>query len=372
MILERKNCIYCKTALEKILELEKFPIKFACVKEKEEWENTTLSFSYCNNCKTIQLDKLIDLKTLYSVSHNTNIVGNLWQNLYTFIKNIITEDVEKSNVLEIGCPSGKILKTQDKYNLWYIIDPNVMSINKENVLTINDFFNENTKLENKIDLIVHSHLFEHIYDPIKFIQNCYNILENNGKMVFAIPNMEYHLINNISPFGSLHFEHTIFHTKKKIVKYLQENGFQILNIYDYEKHSIIFETKKTTNNINKYIIKDNTNYLKKFYLNVEFNKKFIEKCTSFLKKEKKNIYIFGASIYSNVLLYFGLDKLNISGILDNSVAKHNKYLYGYNIKIYSPEILIDNNSIVILRNGIYSEEIKKQIIQLNKNTIIID
>ena len=215
MILERKKCVYCKSKLKKILELANFPIKFACVKKIEKWENTTLSFAYCNNCKTIQLDKLIDLKTLYSVSHNTNIVGNLWQNLYTFIKNIIMVDVEKSNVLEIGCPSGKILRTQNKYKFWYIIDPNVINIDKKNVITINDFFNENTKLEKKIDLIVHSHLFEHIYEPIEFIKNCYNILENNGKMVFAIPNMEYHLINNISPFGSINFEHTIFHTKKK-------------------------------------------------------------------------------------------------------------------------------------------------------------
>ncbi len=72
------------------------------------------------------------------------------------------------------------------------------------------------------------------------------------------------------------------------------------------------------------------------------------------------------------LLYLGLDKLNISGILDNSKEKENNYLYGFEVKIYNPSILKGQNAIVILRNGVYNEEIKKQIMLLNKNTIIID
>lgn len=65
----------------------------------------------------------------------------------------------------------------------------------------------------------------------------------------------------------------------------------------------------------------------------------------FEKRRKKHIY--GASVYSCVLLYLGLDKLNISGILDNSTAKENKYLYSYNIKVYNPSILKGENAIVI-------------------------
>ena len=62
----------------------------------------------------------------------------------------------------------------------------------------------------------------------------------------------------------------------------------------------------------------------------------------------------------------------INGILDNNSNKQGKYLYGFKIKIISPEILKDSDSIVILKNGYYSKEIKKQILNINSNTIIID
>tara|TARA_B110000003_G_scaffold62782_1_gene63168 strand:+ start:952 stop:2070 length:1119 start_codon:yes stop_codon:yes gene_type:complete len=372
MIINREKCIYCESKLKNILQLKEFPIKFTCLDKVEKYEKKTLSFAFCESCKVIQLDKLIKLNILYDTPHNMKIIGSLWKNLYAFIKNIISLDAENANVLEIGCPSGKILRTQDKYKRWYIVDPNVINIEKENVITINDFFDRNIKIQDKIDLIVHSHLFEHIYDPLDFLKTCYNILNENGKMIFAIPNMQNHLINNISPFGGIHFEHTIFYTKKIVVKYLEKSNFEVLKIYEYKKHSIIFETIKKNGSIKKYKIQDNINYLEKFKSNIQYKTNFVNDCLDKLKDENKNIYIFGASIYASVLLYLGLNKLNIVGILDNSTEKQNKYLYGFDIKIYNPDILINNNSVVILKNGVYSKEIKEQIMLLNENTIIID
>jgi len=42
------------------------------------------------------------------------------------------------------------------------------------------------------------------------------------------------------------------------------------------------------------------------------------------------------------------------------------------LKIYSPEIIMNNDSIVILKNGYYCDEIKKQLLCINPNTIIIE
>jgi hypothetical protein len=67
----------------------------------------------------------------------------------------------------------------------------------------------------------------------------------------------------------------------------------------------------------------------------------------------------------------GLFNIELSGILDNCIEKQNKYLYGYNLLIQSPNILEKEDSIVILKNGVYCNEIYEQIRNININTRII-
>jgi hypothetical protein len=99
---------------------------------------------------------------------------------------------------------------------------------------------------------------------------------------------------------------------------------------------------------------------------------FVEKCKKIIEENKYHkIYIFGASYNSQYILSFGLNNNKIDGIIDNCKEKQGKYLYGYNLQIFSPEVLVNNNCIVILKNGYYSNEIKEQIKNININTIII-
>ena len=72
-----------------------------------------------------------------------------------------------------------------------------------------------------------------------------------------------------------------------------------------------------------------------------------------------------------MLLSLGIDVHKITGILDNSIDKQNNYFYGYNLKIFSPEILNKKDCIIILKNGYYSNEIKQQILTINPNTIFV-
>jgi predicted SAM-dependent methyltransferase len=368
----RDNCVSCCSKIENIYTKHNFPIKFSVENNINNFQTKKLSFSFCKKCNIIQLDKLIELDILYSNGHNFSIVGNTWKMFFEFFNDIINKYLTNKNILEIGCPSGKLALSNKLYNNWYIVDPNVINIkNNKNIHAINQFFDNNFTINNKIDIIIHSHLFEHIYNPIEFLRKCYDILCINGIMIFAIPNMEDIINNNIAPFGGVMFEHNIFYSKKTIVNMLQKVNFKIINIHEYKNHSLIFEMKKTDEKFSNITIKDDTNYLQQFYKNINYYEEFVESCLNNIKGEQ-NIYIFGASYNTQILLYMGLDKLNINGILDNCLEKHNNYLYGFNIKIDSPNILVDNNCIVILKNGHYSNEIKKQILELNKNTIIIE
>ena len=88
---------------------------------------------------------------------------------------------------------------------------------------------------------------------------------------------------------------------------------------------------------------------------------------------RNNVYLFGAHIFAQNLLSFGLNQSKIKFILDNDTDKHNKRLYGSNLFVKSRKILEDiSNPVVILSAGVYNDEIKKDIIDnINSLTIFI-
>ena len=83
--------------------------------------------------------------------------------------------------------------------------------------------------------------------------------------------------------------------------------------------------------------------------------------------------MFGAHIFSQMLIFNGLNITKIRGVLDNDKKKQNKYLYGTNLKVFNPQILKKKNKpIIILRAAQYNYEIKNHIIKfVNKNSKFI-
>jgi SAM-dependent methyltransferase len=367
----RNNCAICNGKLENIFVLEKMPVTLSCLEEIEDFEYQNLSFSVCVDCNTIQLDNLIDLEVLYSKSHNYISIGETWKGYFEMFNNNISQLIEDKKVLEIGCPSGKIALLNNNYKKWFIVEPNKNKdiFFNEKIVFIEEFFDDNFKSNENIDLIVHSHLFEHIYEPNKFLKKCYEILDDDGKMFFGVPNMQYITENNLCLFLGVFFEHTIFLNKENICYLLNKNGFQIIDIIEYKNHSTLYNVKKVKNT--QHIpIKTITNYYENFMSTLKEFLLYVEYCNNIIKTSNKRVYIFGASYNTQLLLTLGLCS-NITGILDNCKYKQGKYIYGYELKIYDPEIVRNNDCIVILKNGYYFKEVRKQLECINNNTQIL-
>ena len=52
------------------------------------------------------------------------------------------------------------------------------------------FFDAKRSFDFPIDTIVHSHVFEHVYDPIVFVRQIFAFLEQGKHLIFSVPNME--------------------------------------------------------------------------------------------------------------------------------------------------------------------------------------
>ena len=89
-----------------------------------------------------------------------------------------------------------------------------------------------------------------------------------------------------------------------------------------------------------------------------------------ISKANNKVFLFGAGLFSQYLISFGLRTENIEYILDNSLSKQNKRLYGTNLIVKSPKILSSiDKAHVILKAHTYNQEIIDDIINQYNNKV---
>ena len=77
-------------------------------------------------------------------------------------------------------------------------------------------------------------------------------------------------------------------------------------------------------------------------------------------------------MFTQFLFYFGLNKNNFYGILDNDPNKIGQRLCGVDQLVYNPEVIKNQEKpIIIVRTSQYCDEIKEQLIGLNNSCIIL-
>lgn len=360
--------------LELLYTNKKFPIFMGCVNgdsSLDEFEDMCWYISKSSG--VIQLNPVINLNILYKESHGSGTVGKMWDFHHEKFSKFI-ETYKPNVVLEIGGNQGILVKKYLKSNPnvdWTIIDPNVP--NDLPIKTIKCIFDENVKLTRKYDTIIHSHLIEHIYDINKFLSNISSISSNNTSMIFSVPNLQTMLEKNQS--NCLNFEHSFFLSEPYIDFLLSKHGFEVIHKYHFHSNNSIFYYTKKSNSFIKQPLPNLYDHNKQLFINhINYITDETNNLNNIVNEAECPIYLFGAHIFSQYLISFGLDVSKIVSVLDNDCNKQNKRLYGTNLMVESPIVLKNiNKPIVILKSGIYNEEIKSDIYNnINKNVIFIE
>lgn len=370
--MNRKKCVICDSEnLKDFLKIDKMPI-YMGVGDDNRIENSLISemiFCECLNCYNIQLRKLIDIELIYSHNHNIDTVGELWNNHYYSFLNFVNDGFDNKNILEIGDPSAKIAKLTDCYNKWLIVEKNPAISSSDKIKFIESFFDDNFSIREKVDVIVHSHLFEHIYEPKKFLEKCNIILNDGGDMFFSIPDLRYFLEGDFLPNSILQFEHTYF-IDEYYVKYLCSlTGFKFIKKHRYENHSVFFHLKKSDDNQ----FDDKTNKISDRFLELYNNLKTKINNINSNIKNNKNVFLYGTHVTSQSYIFNGLRTDNIIGLIDSSKSKIGKSLYATDLITYSPNIIKDYNNVIVICShmGIYKDEISKMLITINPDVILM-
>lgn len=367
-----RSIITEKDNLETLYTLQNFPVFFGCTNKPLE-EDIVADMEWAIDPETgvIQLTKLIPLEILYQSQH-VDGCGPTWQQYYQDFADYIFMQKPVS-VLEIGGGQGVLAKlTTEKSSKmkWMIVEPNPWSEENEQIKVVASFFDENFQCDEMVDAVVFSQLLEHIYNPEAFIKNISKFLKVGGKLIFAYPNLEVWLKRKYT--NAINFEHMMFLTDYFVDYLLTANDFRILDKKIYKDHSIFYTVEKTNGKLKILKYRNKYNSYKKIFMNfVNYHLKMIKQLNQKIESLKVPIYLFGAHIFSQYLIGFGLKTDKIVAILDNSPTKQGKRLYGTNLFVESPKILQGRGkAAVILKAGIYNEEIKKDILE-NINSEII-
>lgn len=355
-----------------------FPVFIGCTdKPKEEDLFADMTFDICEKTGLIQLRNLISPEILYKDYHS-EAVGSLWNEHHDKFSDLVCKQINKKNmkILEIGGSNGKlanlILSKTNKNPEYTIIEPCAQNNSNPNIQIINEFFSENVNLDGKYDLIIHSHVLEHFHNPVSSLKTMRELLSEKGKIIFSVPDMFRGLYSG-NP-STLNFEHTIYLSHNLICQICHFLKLSVMKVVEFNNHSLFFSLRK--NNQLKVVEISQTkdkHSEKAFEAFKNSSSEFIEKVNQRLEYETNpNIFLFGGHIFNQSLIVNGLKTEKINCIIDNSDLKENKRLYGTNLFVKKPEIIENlQNPIVILRAGMYSEEILNQLKKINKNVEII-
>jgi hypothetical protein len=254
-----------------------------------------------------------------------------------------------------------------------MVEPNPIVKSDLPIKIIKSFFDENFTSEEKFEAVIHSHVLEHVYNPDEFMSHKSSFMNDGDLLIFSIPNMEVMLENNYT--NCINFEHTVYFIEPYIEYFLNKYNFELVEKQYFKKdHSIFYCAKKTNNTLTPKLpdgLYDKNKHVFQKYINNHIIE--VQKINDIINNTDLPVYLFGAHIFSQYLIHFGLNTSKIIYLLDNDSRKENKRLYGTNLITKNPKILKDTpEALVILRAGVYNNEIKTDILNnINPNITFI-
>jgi len=371
--INRKKCAVTGVAdLEYLHSMKQFPLFMGCTSQKSEKDSLIdMEWKISRTSGLIQLSKLIPLDILYEKSHGAGSIGKAWQLHHKAFAKFMMK-YSPNGVLEIGGGHGVLSREYHRISDtdWTIIEPNPTPDSKVKAKYIKKFFDDKFIFNEEYSAIVHSHVFEHIYEPDIFMTHISKFMNDGKLLIFSIPNMKVMLEQKYT--NCINFEHTFFLTEPYIEYLLAMHGFKIdKKEYFMADHSIFYGVIKDSS-VKSIELSDNLyKKNKKIYLDyVSYHKELISDLNRKIENGNSKVYLFGAHVFAQYLIAFGLKTGNIVCLLDNDLNKQGKRLYGTHMQVKSPKILEDiKNPIVILKAAGYNNEIKKDILEnINANT----
>lgn len=338
---------------------------------KQEW-------LACETCEGLQLRSPLPIDLIYLENHHTGPIGRTWNDHHHKFADFILKRMDsEKKILEIGGADGflsrLLIEAQSTFH-YTIVEPSP-SITGDSVTVINGYIEDHLNLISESDLVIHSHVLEHIYNPREFFLEIAKSMRQHQLTVFSIPNIEKMLQNNGT--NALNFEHTYFLDEGIIRFWAQLSGLEVEEIFYFKDHSIFFALRKVQQpgpeSVSLIFSGRRASPETMFVKMVRNLEKFVLRCNRAIGILEGPFFLFGAHIFSQGLISFGLKVDAIEAILDNDKKKQGLRMYGTNLWVEDPSILrhLEEPSVILMASQ-YQDEIKRELFAINSKVKILE
>lgn len=335
-----------------------------------------LIIKLCNNCGHVYQDVSISIfelsdiyEKVYASYHSPAMSGigvSHAQDYLSFLGRHI--DLDKLNVLEIGCYDGYLLKLLQEQKRCHVIgcdpSPGAKIARTLGIDVVQKYYSSEI-FSDTFGLVILRCVLEHIQEPVLFLREICKVIKDDGFLAIEVPDVVYSLKNGV--LGDFFHEHISYFTKESAINALKKSGFNLIAI-ENESQYIRIVAKKI--NDNQVFIDNNFSDISHCgdpqYLNdlfVEYNRKIssmVSTLRSYIMSSSQEIYIYGGGGHTLGLLARLYDIIKPVGVIDGDPSKKGKLIPGFQVPVYYKNILekLDvQRTTVIISTEIYQEEI---------------
>ena len=398
----RKNLLYsykfdCRCCgsknLRRVLSLGFQPLANNLIKNKKtKFDKYPLELNFCSDCYNVQLSVSVNPKKMFSNYYYLSSTSKSFRSHFEHAAKKYIKEFKlnkQSQIIDIGSNDGIGLLPFKELGIKNLlgIEPakNLCKIsNKKKIKTLNDFLNFKSlkKIKHKADLILASNVFAHS-DDLKVMGECIlKLLSKNGTAIIEVQ----YLLKTLKDltFDNIYHEHYNYWSLTSIKNFFDNLGGKIYKAEEIDTHGGSLRiyvsknlNKKVDKSVSKFLRIEENYGIKKFSTYKAFADKILKikknvlNNLKILKNNSNNIIGYGAPAKATTALnFFGISD-EIDFIIEDNKLKHNKYIPGVNIPIYSKNKIKNNKSPIIVLAWNFFKEIKRNNKNLTNNFINI-
>ena len=361
---ELDSCLCCGSdKLKLTLDFNEQPMANSFIDDPDDPELTfPLRLNLCEDCTHLQLSHAVNPDLLFKhylyVSGTSKTLKEYFDWFVTYAESFFVD--KPTTVLDIACNDGTQLDSfKAKGFKTYGVDPaeNLYELSSKNHEVICDYFTDahvDTLKAKNIDIINAQNVFAHNSYPVKFLQQCRDIMHDDS-LLFVQTSQANMVMNN--EFDTIYHEHLSFFNANSMNELAKRAGLHLINVEKTPIHgtSYVFVFKKQTapGNVKDVLRLERGHALQ----DLQTYEMYAQKCYGVLEQLKEaiseyrvNYRIVGYGAAAKGMTLINAGNLFFDFVIDDNPMKQGKYCPGSHIPVVSIDELdkYEDTSIIFI------------------------